>query len=85
MLSSYVIVGIRSYLSKICNHNEEGICLFDRIVNVFFEYLFSGKIFSIIASFESIDALIGSFLFNFLYSYTIDIYPNLLFFEYIFR
>ncbi|UJR30474.1 hypothetical protein I4U23_018007 [Adineta vaga] len=62
MLSSYVIVGIRSYLSKICNHNEEG------------------KIFSIIASFESIDALIGSFLFNFLYSYTIDIYPNLIFF-----
>ncbi|CAF0974990.1 unnamed protein product [Adineta steineri] len=62
MLSSYVVVGIRSYISKICNSNEEG------------------KIFSIIASFESIDALIGSILFNTLYSYTINIYPNLIFF-----
>ncbi|CAF0828517.1 unnamed protein product [Rotaria sordida] len=61
MLSSYVVVGIRSYISKICNLDEEG------------------KIFSIIASLESIDALIGSLLFNILYSYTISTYPKLIF------
>ncbi|CAF3176406.1 unnamed protein product [Rotaria socialis] len=61
MLSSYVVVGIRSYISKICNLDEEG------------------KIFSIIASLESIDALIGSLLFNILYSYTISTYPSSIF------
>ena len=42
--------------------------------------LFSqGKIFSIIISLESVDALIGSLLFNILYSYTISTYPSLIF------
>ncbi|CAF1202598.1 unnamed protein product [Rotaria sp. Silwood1] len=58
MLSSYVVVGVRSYISKICNLNEEG------------------KIFSIVASLESIDALIGSLVFNILYSYTISTSPR---------
>jgi MFS-type transporter involved in bile tolerance (Atg22 family) len=61
MLSSYVAVGIRSYISKICNRNEES------------------QIFSIIASIESIDALIGSILFHIIYSYTINLYSNLIF------
>ncbi|CAF2512058.1 unnamed protein product [Rotaria sp. Silwood2] len=61
MLSSYVVVGVRSYISKLCNLDEEG------------------KIFSIVASLESIDALIGSLLFNILYSYTISTYPKLIF------
>ncbi|CAF3479486.1 unnamed protein product [Rotaria sp. Silwood1] len=61
MLSSYVVVGVRSYISKICNLNEEG------------------KIFSIVASLESIDALIGSLVFNILYSYTISTSPRLIF------
>ncbi len=60
MLSSYIVVGIRSYISKICNRNEEN------------------QIFSIIASIESIDALIGSILFHILYSYTINLYPNII-------
>ena len=61
MLSSYVAVGIRSYISKVCKRNEEG------------------QVFSIIASIESIDALIGSILFHLIYSYTIDRYPSLIF------
>ncbi len=59
-LSSYVVVGIRSYISKICHLIEEGI------YQLFFEekkILSQGEIFSIIASFELIDALIGSVLF----------------------
>ena len=42
-------------------------------------FVHSGKIFSVLASLESIDALIGSILFNILYSHTLATSPSLIF------
>ena len=79
MFSSYVVVGVRSYLSKICHQDDEGLSALNRYAIMIGGSVPSGKIFSVLASLESIDALLGSILFNILYSHTLANSPSLIF------